>query len=152
LWSVLRPGGGGFCAEFYAKNKEALNRYYSLDLMKGEAAKAKELGCEALYMDPGWDTGLSTQVWDAERLGPMDQYVKMLRDVYGLRGVSLWCSLAGVPPTIGDVSGVSARGAGHRKDGNPVPLLLCQASPAYIDTKEKRLLELCKNGAVFLMF
>ena len=36
----------GFCPEFYEKNKKLLNQYYTLDLMKAEAAKAKEIGCE----------------------------------------------------------------------------------------------------------
>ena len=93
-----------FCKEFYEKNKRLLEQYYSLDLMKGEAAKAQELGCEVLYLDPGWDTGLTQHIWDASRLGSQESFVKMIREKYGLRGVSLWCSLAGVPPTIGDAS------------------------------------------------
>jgi hypothetical protein len=120
--------------------------------MKTEAAKAKELGCEALYLDPGWDTGLAQQVWDASRLGPMKSFVKMIREKYGLNGVSLWCSLAGVPPTIGDPSADPPEARVINKDGKPDDLLVCFASPAFLDTKEKRLLELCRNGAVFLMF
>ena len=55
----------GFCTEFYEKNKKLLDEYYTLDLMKAEAAKAKELGCEVLYLDPGWDTGPNQHIWDA---------------------------------------------------------------------------------------
>jgi hypothetical protein len=142
----------GFCPDFYARNRELLNRLYSLDLMKAEVVKAHELGCEAFYMDPGWDTNPNTQIWDAERLGPMDGFVKMLREQYGMRGVCFWCSLAGVPPTVGDPSSVPPEAGFIDKDGKRSDLLVCVASPAYIDTKEKRLLELAKNGAVFFMF
>ena len=142
----------GFCPDFYARNREFLGKLYSLDLMKSEAAKAHELGCEALYMDPGWDTGLSSQIWDAERLGPMESYVKMIREEYGMKGVSLWCSLAGVPPTVCDPTTLPPEARVIDKDGKPAELLVCFASPAFLDTKEKRLLELAKNGAVFFMF
>jgi hypothetical protein len=141
----------GFSPEFYEKNDKLLKELYSLDLMKAEAAKAKELGCEALYMDPGWDTGLSHQIWDTKRLGPMDSYIKMIRDEYGLK-VSLWCSLAGVPPTIGDPSALPPNARVVDKDGKPADLLVCFPSPAFLDTKEKYLLELARNGAAFFMF
>jgi hypothetical protein len=141
-----------FCPDFTQKSEALLRQYYSLELMKGEAGKAKELGCEALYLDPGWDTGPSQQVWDSSRLGPMEAFVKMAREDYGLKGVSLWCSLAGVPPTYGDPSVCPASARVVDQNGKPADLLLCLASPAFLDTKEKRLLELCRNGAAFLMF
>jgi hypothetical protein len=146
------PGKPGFCKEYYERNKKLLNDYYSLDIIKGEAAKAKDLGCQALYLDPGWEVGPSRQIWDAERLGPMPAFVKMLREQYGMRGVCFWCSLAGVPPTIGDPSACPKEAQTIGKDGKPVYLLLCLPSPGFLDTKEKNLLELAKNGAVFFMF
>ena len=141
-----------FCPEYYEKNNKLLNEYYTLALMKAEAAKARELGCEALYLDPGWDTGLAHQVWDVSRLGSMESFVKMIRQTYGMKGVCLWCSLAGVPPTIGDPSADPPEARVITKDGKPADLLECFASPAFLDTKEKRLHEVCRNGAVFLMF
>jgi hypothetical protein len=142
----------GFCPEFYERNERLLNEYYSLKLMKAEAAKAKELGCEALYLDPGWDTGPSHQIWDAVRLGSMESFVKQMKEEYDLKAVSLWCSVGGVPPTIGDPSACPKEARVINKDGRSADLLVCFASPAYLDTKEKRLLELCRNGAAFLMF
>jgi hypothetical protein len=82
----------------------------------------------------------------------MDSFVKMLREQYGMRGVCFWCSLAGVPPTVGDPAAVPPEAGFIDKDGKRSDLLVCAASPAFIDTKEKRLLELAKNGAVFFMF
>jgi hypothetical protein len=146
------PGKPGFCPEFYVENKQALNKYCSLDLMKAEAAKAKELGCEALYLDPGWEIGPNRQIWDTERLGSMTSFVKMVREQYGLKGISLWCSLAGVPPTLGDPSACPKEARVLNKEGRPVDYLVCQPCPGFLDTKEKWLLDLCRDGALFLMF
>jgi hypothetical protein len=147
------PGKFGFSLELYGKEQKLLNQYYTLDLMKAEAAKAKELGCEVLYMDPGWDVGErgGLQVWDAVRLGPMDKFVEMLKKDYGLNGVSLWCSLAGVPPTWCDAQAYPTAQV-LTKEAKKADFLICHPCPGFLDTKEKLLLELCRNGAVFLMF
>ena len=34
-----------------------------------EAAKAKAIGCEALYCDPGWDTNFASKIWDDRATG-----------------------------------------------------------------------------------
>ena len=146
------PSKPGFCPEYYERNKKLLNEYYSLELIKGEAAKAKELGCEALYLDPGWEAGPSRQIWDAERLGPMPTFVKMLKEQYGMRGVCFWCSLAGVPPTIGDPSACPKEARVLNKEGKPEYFLLCLPSAGFLDTKEKNLLDLARDGALFFMF
>jgi hypothetical protein len=149
----LGPSKPGYTPELYGKIQKCLNQYYTLDLMKAEAAKAKELGCEVLYMDPGWDTGKrgGLQVWDAARLGPMDKFVQMIKKDYGLNGVSLWCSLAGVPPTWCDAQAYPTAQV-LSKDGVKQDYLICHACPGFLDEKEKLLLEVCRNGAVFLMF
>jgi hypothetical protein len=146
------PGKPGFCPAYYVKNEELLNKYYSPALIKAEADKAKELGCEALYLDPGWEAGPSRQIWDAQRFGPMTSFVKMIREQYGMRGLCFWCSLAGVPPTIGDPSACPKEARTINKDGKPEYFLLCLPSPGFLDTKEKNLLDLCRDGAQFLMF
>jgi alpha-galactosidase len=149
----FRPEGEGYTPGFYTLIQGYLDKYYSLDLMKGEAAKAKELGCEVLYMDPGWDKGErgGLQVWDAKRLGPMKSYVKMIRKDYGFRGIGLWCSLAGVPPTYCDAKAYPDAQV-LSKDGKKQDYLICHPSMSFMEIKTKLLLELCKNGAVFLMF
>ncbi len=43
---------------------------YTLEALWEEARKAKEYHCEALYLDPGWDTGFGSAIWDEERLRP----------------------------------------------------------------------------------
>jgi hypothetical protein len=132
-----------------AENKNLLSQYYSLDLMLAEAAKAKELGCEALYLDPGWDDGLNTHVWDAARLGSLDGFVRRMREEYGLK-VSVWTALCGVPPTYGDPRSCPPEARLVEKDGKPGNTL-CFASPAFLDTKEKRMLELARGGIAFMM-
>jgi hypothetical protein len=148
----FKPGKPGFCKELYDQDKKLRQELYSLDIMKAEIAKAQELGCEAFYMDPGWEIGPSRQIWDAERLGPLETFVKNLREQTGMRGVGLWCSLAGVPPTFGDPAACPKEAQVLDKDGKPVYLLVCHPSPAFLDTKEKNLLDLCRDGAIFLMF
>jgi hypothetical protein len=153
LGGYFAPSKPGYSAELYRDVQKLLNQYYTLDLMKGEAAKAKELGCEVLYLDPGWDTGKrgGLHVWDAARLGPMNTFVEMMKKDYGLKGVSLWCSLAGVPPTYCDAQAYPTAQV-LTKEGEKAKLLICHPCPGFLDAKEKLLLEVCRNGAVFLMF
>jgi hypothetical protein len=147
------PGGKGFCDELNQTSKKLAEDFYSIDLMKLEASKAKDLGCESLYLDPGWDyAGPRLHVWDDKRLGSMDSFVKMLNTDYGLGKVSLWCSLAGMPPTYGDPAGSPLSARVKDKEGKLSQLLVCIPSPGFLDCKEERLLELCKHGAGFLMF
>jgi hypothetical protein len=133
-----------------AANQKLLQEFYTLDQMKAEAAKAKELGCQALYMDPGWDTGPSHHIWDAARLGTMESFVKMMREQYGLR-VSLWIGLGGMPPTFADPAACPVEAQVVNKKGKRTGIH-CFASPAFLGTKEKRLLELCRQGVAFMMF
>ena len=155
---LLRPrigrGTPGFTPEMYTQVQALLDEFYTLDLMKVEAAKAQELGCEALYLDPGWDKfgkrgGL--HIWDDARMGPMTEFIAMIKKDYGLQGVSLWCSLAGVPPTFVDALASPAAQV-LTKAGVKDEYLLCHPSTAFLEEKEKLLLELCRNGALFLMF
>lgn len=146
----LKPDRSGLERSFYPENKKLLQKYYTLDMMLAEAAKARDLGCEALYMDPGWDIGSNQQIWDESRLGPMGSFVKKMKEDYGLK-VSLWCALGDVPPSYGDPESCPPEARVIDKDGKPTELL-CFASPSYLATKEKRMLELCRQGVAFLMF
>jgi hypothetical protein len=135
---------------FNAENKKLLAEFYSRDLMLAEAAKAKELGCEAVYLDPGWDTGPSHHIWDAARLGPQDRFVAEMQKDYGLK-VSVWIGTGGMPPTYADPEACPPEARVVDKDGRQSKIH-CFASPAFLNEKEKRLLELCRNGVAFMMF
>ena len=146
----LMLNGTAVAPESFPINQKLLSQYYTRDMMLAEAAKAKELGCEALYMDPGWDTGLNQQIWDANRLGPVKEWVQKMRSEFGLK-VSLWCALGNVPPSIGDPAACPPEArvldAEGKMTGN-----VCFSSPAFLATKEKRLLELADAGICFFMF
>lgn len=125
---------------------ERRQEVYQLADMEAEAQKAAELGCEALYLDPGWDTLFASSVWTEDRLGKQRDFVAMLQERYGLQlalhnPLAAWC----------DVNGYPAEARRKAKDGQTLPSL-CGTSPAYLQTKAERLLQLCRDGAVFLMY
>ena len=125
---------------------ENRTKYYERADMEAEAAVAKDLGCECLYLDPGWDTTFGSNIWSNERLGPEAEFAKWLKDTYGF-ALALHTPLA--PWTDAAEYPVEARRmdrAGHRLGD------LCVASPAYMDTKIARLTELYRNGAYFFMY
>jgi len=125
-------------------------KLYTLASMEEEAAKAKELGCEALYLDPGWDTMFSSSIWAAERLLPAEEFVRLMKTRYRL-DVALHTPLAGWPDHFGRNPTYPEKA--HKKDADGrVRLDLCMASPAYLETKTIRLLELARAGVVFMMF
>ncbi len=146
--------------------KETLKKYFTPAQMRAEAAKAKELGCECLYLDPGWDTGPSHFVWDEARLGTQRDFVTMLQNEYGIKYLGLWCALAHTPPGYTDPKPYADDVARLDPNGNTITYLwrggtpeqheaqpvICSYSPAFHDVKLKQLLKLCADGATFLMF
>lgn len=125
---------------------------YTRELIVQEAAKAREYSCQSLYLDPGWDTAFASFLWGEEWLGPMGDFVRTIKTDYGL-GVSLHCPLA---------TWMSMDGTGvfswpkesfiKDKHGNVLDGQVCLGSSQYLDEAEKRLLALCEQGVVFLMF
>ena len=75
LWWIADAGG---------LTPENLKKYYQKKDMEVEADKAKEIGCGCLYLDPGWDTSFGSNIWGADRLGPQDEFVRWLKDKYGM--------------------------------------------------------------------
>jgi len=57
---------------------------YTLDRVLQEAAKARDFSCEALYLDPGWDTTFGSFLWGREWLGDPADFVKRIRKEYNL--------------------------------------------------------------------
>jgi hypothetical protein len=138
LWWTQDPGG----------QDNAVNRakYYTVDELKQEAAKAKAIGCEALYCDPGWDTNFASKIWDTARLGPLSDFVAMLKNDYGLKlslhtPLSGWCNPSSYAPEC------FRAGKGGNREGS-----LCGASKQYIDETVKRLNVLATAGVTYFMF
>ena len=153
-WSVQSPGTPG------DSRNTTRHRLYTRAAMEIEAVKARDYHCEALYLDPGWDTLFGSFLWNEVALGPRRQFVNELRTCFGL-GLSLHCPLA--TWTAGPNWWLRE---GYRdthtawpsetwcmdQDGKIIEKLLCLGSRQYLDEAERRLLEACADGAVFLMF
>lgn len=145
-WEVLRAGRERLRAKTYTR-----------EFVEQEAVKAKAYGCEALYLDPGWDTAFGTFLWDEARLGPLQQFVGEMKDRHGL-AVALHCPLA---PWVShalfrldDAGRASWPRDALRKDaqGELIEGSVCLGSRSYLDEAEKRLTALCAAGVRFLMF
>ena len=78
-----------------ADDPENRRMLYTLADMKEAAGKAQEMGCEALYLDPGWDTPQSSKIWGEERLGKLSDFIAMLKNDYGGLKLSLHTPLSG---------------------------------------------------------
>ena len=78
-WNVLYDIG------WYHSDREKLFKHYNLEALHREARKARDLGCELLYLDPGWEVCEGTTLWDEERLGRVEDLVRTLKEEYGLK-------------------------------------------------------------------
>ena len=70
---------------------DRLHRYTPAALEK-EADKGRDHHCEALYLDPGWDTSFGSFVWGQDWLGPQDTFAEQIRRIYGLK-LALHCPM-----------------------------------------------------------
>lgn len=141
---------------------EVRRKFYSLPDMKEEAAKAKAFGCEALYLDPGWDTNFGSKLWDSSRLGSFKSFTAMLESEYGLKCslqtvLSGWCNPTSYAPETYRVDRFGVRSLWEAAFGTgPTPLPtytpICGASTQYLEETAKRLKALAREGAGFLMF
>jgi len=144
-WNLASPGSP-------AAPRMTRPHTYTRALLEEEARKAREYGCESLYLDPGWDTDFGTLQWGEAWLGPRCEFVECIRREYGL-GVSLHCPLA--PWTSSDGRGVSSwprEALQMGPDGKLCEGYLCLASRQYLDEAARRLLGHCDDGVVYLMF
>lgn len=122
-------------------------KFYALADMKAEAAKARDYHCEALYMDPGWDTSFGSKIWDESRLGKLKDFTETMRRDYGL-SVSLHTPMAGW-------SNPSSYDRGMDRmlpDGSRVERSLCGMSRQYLEETFRRLDALASSGVQFFMF
>jgi hypothetical protein len=127
--------------------------HYRREDMAVEAEKARDIGCQCLYLDPGWDTEFGSTLWAADRLGTEASFARWLRDTYGLAlalhtPLAPWNKSSTYPSGARRMNEDGSRA--YDVDGNISDL--CLASEAYIETKVERLKALCSQGAYFLMF
>jgi hypothetical protein len=125
---------------------------YTRALIEEEARKAKDYGCEALYLDPGWDTDFGTFLWGEDWLGPRRQFIERIQNEYGL-SVSLHCPLATWMSMDGrGVSSWPHASCQMSADGTVIDGAVCLGSRQYLDEAAQRLLAHCADGVGFLMF
>lgn len=120
--------------------------YYRRIDMEDEAEKARELGCQCLYLDPGWDTAFGSNIWDEERLGSQKDFVKLLQEKYGMQ-LALHTPLA----PWSEPSSYPEEARRMDKEGKKLDEICCSSS-VYMNTKVARLNKICNDGAYFLMF
>jgi len=125
---------------------------YTRALIEEEARKARDYRCEALYLDPGWDTDFGTFLWGEDWLGPRRQFIERIQDEYGL-GVSLHCPLATWMSMDGrGVSSWPRASYQMSADGTVIEGAVCLGSRQYLDKAAQGLLAHCADGVGFLMF
>jgi hypothetical protein len=66
---------------------------YTKAIVEKEAQKGRDYSCQALYLDPGWDTTFGSFLWGEQWLGPRRPFIQEMESKYGLK-VSLHCPLA----------------------------------------------------------
>jgi hypothetical protein len=138
LWALGEP------AHDRPENRRAL---YTLTSMREEAAKARDYSCEALYLDPGWDTNFASKIWDEQRLGKIEDFVGMLKNEFGLK-LSLHTPLSGWSnPTT-----YPREADRMERDGARAVNWLCGASRQYREETFRRLDALARGGATYFMF
>ncbi len=70
---------------------DRLHRYTRATVEK-EAAKGRDYQCEALYLDPGWDTTFGSFLWGQDWLGPRREFAEKIRKSFGLT-LALHCPM-----------------------------------------------------------
>jgi hypothetical protein len=143
-----------------AWNNRAVN--YTKALIEKESVKGVEYCCEALYLDPGWDTKFGNFIWGEEWLGPRKKFINEIQSKYGLK-VSLhtpmppWTSVKGFEMGPNCVTDWPVKSRRVPPTGNSFDTLksgpeICMGSNYFMDESEKRLLANCEDGVVYLMF
>ena len=148
-WNVL------FDIGWYHSDREKLKRYYTREALFREAEKARACGCEALYLDPGWEVAEGLTLWDEERLGPISDFVKKLKEEYGLRlafRTILRCYTDYWPHEYLVQHDPHNPARGPIDFGNKKLWELCLCNRSFWKEKLKRILNIARHGVCFIMF
>ena len=137
---------------WYHSNLEKLKQNYTREALLDEAKKAKEVGCELLYLDPGWEVCEGITLWDEKRLGSVQSLVETLKKDYGL-GLGYRTILR----TYQDYW--PAEDLVQHNENAPQPILIgdqyfwepCLCNPVFRAEKLKRILAISQQGVRFMM-
>ena len=146
---------------WYHSDAEQLRENYTRDALLREAAKARDCGCEMLYLDPGWEVAEGTTLWDEDRLGPVADLVTVLDRDYGLQlgfRTILRC-MAPRPVSIYDKHWPRCHMVQHQdQPKGPIEFApnawlweLCLCDRSFWEKKRARISEIVRHGVRFLM-
>jgi hypothetical protein len=137
---------------WYHSRRAELKQFYTRAALLNEAAKASEIGCDLLYLDPGWEVCEGTTLWDEDRLGSVKSLVEVLKENYGL-GLGYRTILR----TYQDYWPAEYLVVHTDGSSDPIPFgdqsfwEVCFCNPVFWEEKLRRILEISKNGIRFMM-
>lgn len=126
---------------------------YTLNALRKEAEKARDIGCEALFLGHGWEVCEGSTAWDEERLGDVRSFVNIMKEEYGLK-----VGFRTVGRSYCDDYPGMYRQSFDGKIGYSKPYSLkpfyepCICSEQYQQEKLKRILDIADAGMDFIMF
>jgi len=124
---------------------------YTLEQLYEEAKLAKDIGAECLYVDPGWNTALGSEIWNKDRFGPLKEFSDTIHNKYGLKlALHLMMNFEG-KDAPDEWYLISKKGVKVACDPYINLYSLC-ANEHWIKEKTQRILELAKEGIDFFMF
>jgi hypothetical protein len=124
---------------------------YTLEELYEEAALAKDIGAECLYLDPGWNTALGSAIWNEERFGPLKEFSEIIHKKYGLKlALHLMMNFEGKDAPE-EWYLISQKGVKVVADPYINLYSLC-ANEQWVQEKTRRILNLAKEGIDFFMF
>ncbi|TFF97897.1 MAG: hypothetical protein EU540_08435, partial [Promethearchaeota archaeon] len=124
---------------------------YTLEDLYNEAEIAQDIGAECLYLDPGWNTFMGSEIWNDNRFGSLKEFSKTIHEKYNLKlGLHLMMNIEGLDEReefyLKNQKGV-------RVVSDPYINLYCVCTnEKWVQEKSRRILELVKDGVDFLMF
>ncbi|MFX0058308.1 MAG: hypothetical protein ACFE85_15445 [Candidatus Hodarchaeota archaeon] len=124
---------------------------YTLEQLYNEAAIARDIGAESLYLDPGWNISLGSEIWNEKRFGSLKDFSNIIHREYGLKlALHLMMNFEGENEP--DEFYLRSK-KGVKLVADPYINLYCVcANKHWVKEKTRRILELAKEGIDFFMF
>ncbi len=137
---------------WYHSRPADLKQFYTRPALLKEAAKAREIGCDLLYLDPGWEVCEGTTLWDETRLGSVASLVEALQKEHGL-GLAFRTVLRTYQDHWPHAYLVDhGQGAYQPVEfGDQQFWEVCLVNPAFWNEKLRRILEIAQKGVRFIM-
>jgi hypothetical protein len=124
---------------------------YTLEDLYNEAEIAQDIGAECLYLDPGWNTFMGSEIWNENRFGTLKEFSKTIHEKYNLKlGLHLMMNFEGLAEPeefyLKNQKGVKVVSDPY------INLYSVCTNERWVQEKSRRILELVKEGVDFLMF